>query len=316
VAPGEWAELPGNVRARVTHSPADGWRVEVDSDRVAGRWKITGVQEPDEERPEPRITVAWTRHSGLLTGDWGHSYVYAEPVGDVIRNRFPISIYFGLIGFLLSYSVCIPLGVFKAIKHGSRFDFASSATVFLAYSIPGWALGAVLLVLFGGGSFWDVFPLGGFRSPGWEDFRWWQKVADQVHHTFLPVLAYVAASFAALTVVMKNSLLENLGQDYVRTAFAKGLAEKRVIFVHAFRNSLIPIATGLGHALGIVLAGSYLIEKVFNINGFGLLGFTSIVKRDYPVVLGILVLVALLRLFGNIFSDMLYAAIDPRIRFK
>ncbi|MBN2171210.1 MAG: ABC transporter permease subunit [Candidatus Krumholzibacteriota bacterium] len=314
--PGVWSALPGNVRGRVTRVDGGDWGIELDTGSVANRWKITGITEPDAESPAPRITIAWTRFSGLLTGDLGRSYVYAQPVGTVIKKRFPISIYFGLIGFLLSYTVCIPLGVWKAIKHGSRFDFFSSAIVFLGYSIPGWALGAVLLVLLGGGSFWNVVPLGEFRSVGWETFPWWHKVLDQAHHTILPVLSYAVTSFATLTVVMKNSLMENLGQDYVRTAFAKGLPERKVVFVHAFRNSLIPIATGLGHLLSIILAGSYLIEKVFNIQGFGLLGFTSIVKRDYPVVLGILVIGALLRLFGNIFSDILYAVIDPRIRFK
>ncbi|MGD8396052.1 MAG: ABC transporter permease subunit [Candidatus Eiseniibacteriota bacterium] len=316
VTPGRWVALPENVRARVEHDPAAGWQVELDTSGVVDHWQVTGVREPDDDHPEPTVTVAWTRFSGVLTGNLGRSYVYAEPVVDVIKSRFPISIYFGLIGFLLSYTVCIPLGVFKAIKHGSKFDFVTSTIVFIGYSIPGWAFGAVLLVLFGGGSFFNVFPLGGFRSPNWEELTWIQKVGDQVYHTILPVLSYAIYSFATLTIVMKNSLLENLGQDYVRTAFAKGLAEKKVVFVHAFRNSLIPIATGLGHLLGIIVAGSYLIERVFNINGFGLLGFTSIVKRDYPVVLGILMLVAMLRLVGNIFSDMLYAVIDPRIRFK
>ena len=316
VQPGKWTVLPGDVRARVERDGETGWTVDIDTDAVNAKWKITEVTPPDDSNPAPRIVVAWTRFSGLLTGDLGRSYVYAEPVGAVIKKRFPVSIYFGLTGFLLSYLVCIPLGVFKAIKHTSRFDVATSAVVFLGYSIPGWALGAVLLVLFGGGSFWNVFPLGEFRSAGWETFSTWHKITDQLHHTILPVVAYMVGSFATLTVVMKNSLLENLGQDYVRTAFAKGLHERRVVFVHALRNSLIPIATGLGHLLSLILAGSYLIEKVFNIQGFGLLGFTSIIKRDYPVVLGILVIGSLLRLFGNIFSDILYAVIDPRIRFK
>jgi microcin C transport system permease protein len=314
--PGEWTDLPGDVRARAIHGSEAGWQLEIDTAGITDKWRITEVKPPDEDSDDTRVIVAWTRFSGLLTGDLGRSYVFAEPVADVIKRRFPISIYFGLTGFLLSYLICIPLGVFKAIKHTSNFDVATSAIVFLGYSIPGWALGAVLLVLFGGGSFWDVFPLGEFRSPGWDEFTTWHKITDQVHHTILPVIAYMVGSFATLTVVMKNSLLENLGQDYVRTAFAKGLHERRVIFVHALRNSLIPIATGLGHLLSLILAGSYLIEKVFNIQGFGLLGFTSIIKRDYPVVLGILVIGSILRLFGNIFSDILYAVIDPRIRFK
>lgn len=252
----------------------------------------------------------------LLHLDLGRSYVYQDPVWDVIKSRFPVSIFLGLTGFLLSYIVCIPLGVWKAIRHGSRFDFASSVVVFLGYSVPGWALGTALLVLFGGGSFWNVFPLGGFRPNNWEFLGFFDKIVTQLHHMFLPVLCYMIGSFATLTILMKNSLLENLGQDYVRTAFAKGLSERQVIFVHALRNSLIPIATGLGHVISLILAGSFLIEKVFNIDGMGYLGYTSILQRDYPVALGILVISSLLMLVGNILSDMIYVIVDPRIRFQ
>jgi len=252
----------------------------------------------------------------VLHLDLGQSYVYQDPVWDVIKARFPVSIFLGLSGFFLSYLVCIPLGVFKAIRHGSRFDLLSSLAVFLGYSIPGWALGTALLVLLGGGSFWNVFPLGGFRPTNWEYLNFFQKVAAQLHYMFLPVLCYTIESFATLTILMKNSLMENLGQDYVRTAFAKGLTEHRVIFVHALRNSLIPIATGLGNEIGLILAGSFLIEKVFNIDGMGYLGYTSILQRDYPVALGILVVASLLLLVGNILSDMIYVIVDPRIRFQ
>ena len=252
----------------------------------------------------------------LLHLDLGRSYIYQDPVWDVIKSRFPVSIFLGLTGFFLSYLVCIPLGVWKAIRHGSRFDFASSVVVFLGYSVPGWALGTALLVLFGGGSFWSVFPLGGFRPNDWEFLGFFDKIVAQLHHMFLPVLCYMIGSFATLTILMKNSLLENLGQDYVRTAFAKGLSERRVIFVHALRNSLIPIATGLGHVISLILAGSFLIEKVFNIDGMGYLGYTSILQRDYPVALGILVISSLLMLVGNILSDMIYVIVDPRIRFQ
>lgn len=252
----------------------------------------------------------------VLHLDLGRSYIYQDPVWDVIKARFPVSIFLGITGFLLSYLVCIPLGVFKAIRHGSRFDLVSSLMVFLGYSIPGWALGTALLVLLGGGSFWNVFPLGGFRPTNWEYLDFFEKVAAQIHYMFLPVLCYMIESFAVLTILMKNSLMENLGQDYVRTAYAKGLSERRVIFVHALRNSLIPIATGLGSEISIILAGSFLIEKVFNIDGMGYLGYTSILQRDYPVALGILVISSLLLLVGNILSDMIYVLVDPRIRFK
>ena len=248
--------------------------------------------------------------------DLGNSYIYQEPVWDVIKSRFPVSIFIGLTGFLLSYLICVPLGVLKAIKHGSRFDMATSTLVFLGYSVPGWALGTALLVLFGGGSFWSVFPLGGFRPDNWEYLSLGQKISEQIWYMALPVFCYMVAEFATLTILTKNSLLENMAQDYVRTAFAKGLRKRRVIFVHVLRNSLIPIATGLGHVFSLILAGSFLIEKVFNIDGMGYLGYTSILQRDYPVALGILVISSLLMLVGNIRSDIIYAFVDPRIRFR
>ena len=252
----------------------------------------------------------------VLHLDLGRSYVYQEPVWDVIKARFPISIFLGLTGFFLSYIVCIPLGVFKAVKHGGKFDFLSSLIVFLGYSIPGWALGTALLVLFGGGTFLELFPLGGFRPNNWELLNIGQKITAQLHYMALPVFCYMLGSFATLTILTKNALMENLGQDYVRTAFAKGLDENRVVFVHALRNSMIPIATGLGHFISLILAGSFLIEKVFNIDGMGYLGYTSILQRDYPVALGILVISSILMLVGNIISDMIYAVVDPRIRFR
>jgi microcin C transport system permease protein len=252
----------------------------------------------------------------VLHLDLGTSYIYQDPVWDVIKSRFPISIFLGLTGFFLSYLVCVPLGVLKAVRHGSRFDFFSSVIVFLGYAVPGWALGTALLVLFGGGSFWDLFPLGGFRPDNWEYLSLWGKITGQLHHMALPVFCYMVGAFATETILTKNSLMENLGQDYVRTAFAKGLSERRVIFVHALRNSLIPLVTGLGHAISLILAGSFLIERVFNIDGMGYLGYTAILQRDYPVALGILVISSLLMLIGNILSDIIYAVVDPRIRFQ
>jgi microcin C transport system permease protein len=252
----------------------------------------------------------------VLHLDLGKSYVYQDPVWQVIKARFPVSIFLGLTGFFLSYLVCVPLGVFKAVRHGSRFDLLSSLTVFLGYSIPGWALGTALLVLFGGGSFWNLFPLGGFRPSNWQYLGFVDKVTAQIHYMFLPVFCYMIEAFATLTILTKNSVMENLGQDYVRTAYAKGLEERRIIFVHVLRNSMIPIATGLGSEISLILAGSFLIEKVFNIDGMGYLGYTSILQRDYPVALGILVISSVLLLIGNILSDVIYVIVDPRIRFR
>ncbi len=280
---------------------------------------------PEEQIEEIRRYYGFDKPVYVRYGKWlwnvlhldlGTSYIYQDPVWDVIKSRFPISIFLGLTGFVLSYLVCIPLGVMKAVRHGSRFDFFTSVLVFLGYAVPGWALGTALLVLFGGGSFWALFPLGGFRPDNWEYLSTWGKLTGQLYHMALPVFCYMVGAFATETILTKNSLMENLGQDYVRTAFAKGLSERRVIFVHALRNSLIPLVTGLGNAISLILAGSFLIERVFNIDGMGYLGYTAILQRDYPVALGILVIGSLLMLVGNILSDIIYALVDPRIRFQ
>ena len=213
---------------------------------------------------------------------------------------------------ILVYIVCIPLGIMKALKHGKRFDIMSSALVFIGYSIPGYALGVLLLVYFGG----TIFPLHGWRSPNFEELSLMGKIIDQIHHAFLPIVCYMIGSFATMTILMKNSLMENLSQDYVRTAFAKGLSEKKVILFHAVRNSLIPLATGIGSYLGIVLGGSYLIERTFGIDGIGMLAFNALLDKDYNIMMGFLAVTTIIRLIGNLISDLTYAAIDPRIRFK
>jgi microcin C transport system permease protein len=261
------------------------------------------------------------RLSGILQGDFGTSYRWGEPVLAVITSKFPISLYFGLIGYIASWVVCIPLGVKKALRHRSTFDTASSIVVFLGYSIPGFVVCLLLMLVFSTDMLGLSFlPLGGFRSDNWDAMwakgEWWWCVKDQVEHTIIPLVGYMLGSFATMTILMKNSLLENLGADYVRTAFAKGLPEGRVVYVHALRNSLIPLLVGIGHALGILFAGSFLIEKTCNINGFGLLGYTSLVERDYPVLMGVLVFLEIIGLFGNIISDIILALVDPRVRFK
>jgi microcin C transport system permease protein len=298
-------QLEQSVNARGTGAG----RVELPAEAIEQIREYYGFDKP--------IYVRYGRWLwNVLHLNLGNSYVYQDPVWDVIKARFPVSIFLGVTGFLLSYLICIPLGVFKAIRHNSRFDFVTSLIVFAGYSIPGWALGTALLVLFGGGSFWNVFPLGGFRPDNWAYLNVAEKVYQQARYMFLPVLCYMVGSFATLTILTKNSLMENLGQDYIRTAFAKGLSERRVIFLHALRNSMIPLATGLGQVFSLILAGSFLIEKVFNIDGMGYLGYNAILQRDYPVALGILVIGSVLMLIGNILSDIIYALVDPRIRFR
>ena len=250
----------------------------------------------------------------VLTGDLGVSTRYYDPVWEMIKERIPISLYFGIISMVLVYSVCIPLGIAKAVKHKSQFDNLTSVVVFIGYAIPGWVVGILLLVLFA--SNWEIFPLGGMVSDDYMTLSLFGKIKDVIHHTVLPVIAYVAGSFTVMTFLMKNTLMDNLSSDYVRTAIAKGLPFKTAVFRHALRNSLIPIATNFGHNISIILMGSFLIEKVFNIDGMGLLGYESVIERDYPVVLGTLVISSLLLLIGNILSDICVAVVDPRVRFE
>ena len=209
--------------------------------------------------------------------------------------------------------MCIPLGIFKAIRHKSIFDNVTSALVFAGYAIPSYVVAVFLLTAFAANLEW--FPLGGFVSDDFADFTLMEKIADLFDHAALPLIAYVAGSFAFTTMLMKNSLMDNLAAEYVRTAVAKGLDFRRAVFGHAFRNSLIPIATSFGGNISLIITGSFLIEKIFNIDGFGLLGFESLVERDYPVVMGILVISSLLFLIGNILSDICVAIVDPRVKF-
>lgn len=257
--------------------------------------------------------VLWLQK--VLVLNFGKSYNYGDDVWELIKSRIPVTLLFGGTSFVMAYLVCIPLGIYKAIQHRTWKDSVTSAIVFIGYSIPGFALGQVLLVLFGGGTFWDVFPLGGIKADNFDDLNAWHKFLDVLYHMVLPMVCYMVESFAVLTVLMKNSLLENLSSDYVRTAMAKGLSWKKALYRHALRNSLIPIATGFGSILTVFVSGSLLVEVTFNIHGMGLLTFEALQKRDYPVTLGIIIIESFLVLLGNLLSDMLYVVIDPRISF-
>jgi microcin C transport system permease protein len=263
---------------------------------------------------KPVLTSYFLWMGKVLKGDLGVSTRYYDPVWGMIKERIPISLYFGIITMTLVYGICIPLGIVKAIKHKSSFDNTTSVLVFTGYAVPGWVIGVLLLILFS--SYWDIFPLGGIVSEEFGDFNLFQKAADILWHTVLPLAAYMVGSFSVMTLLMKNTLLDNLSADYVRTAIAKGLPFKKAVFRHALRNSLIPIATHFGNNISVILMGSFLIEKVFNINGMGLLGYEAIIERDYPVVLGILVISSLLLLIGNILSDICVAIVDPRVKFE
>lgn len=247
------------------------------------------------------------------------SYKYPnKTVAQLIIERFPVSLIFGLTGFFLTYLVCIPLGIAKAVKNGSLFDLASSVLVFIGYAIPAFAFGMLLKMMLAGTTegLWDIFPVSGFTSENFAELSTAGKAKDLFMHMCLPVFCYMIGNFAVLTLLMKNSLLEQIGQDYVRTVLAKGASFNRAIWGHAFRNSLIPIATGFGSIFTLIFAGSVLIEKVFEIPGMGLLSLDAIVSRDYMVFMGILALTSFLGLVGRIFSDLCYMVIDPRIHFS
>jgi microcin C transport system permease protein len=236
----------------------------------------------------------------------------------LIKERFKVSLIFGVAGFVLSYLACIPLGILKALRHNKMFDLGSSLVIFVGYAIPPFAFGMVLKMFFCGTveGLWDFFPVSGFYSDNFAAMTFWEQTKDIFMHMFFPVLCYIIGNFAILTLLMKNSLLEQISKDYIRTVLAKGGSFTRAIWGHAFRNSLIPIATGFGSILTVMFAGSVIIEQVFEIPGMGRLSLEAIVGRDYPVFMGILSLTSVLGLIGNIFSDFLYILIDPRIDFQ
>jgi len=247
------------------------------------------------------------------------SYKYPDKTAwQIIRQRMPVSLLFGIAGFLTTYLVCIPLGIAKALRHGSRFDFVSSILVFAGYALPTFAFGMVLRMLLCGtvDSLWDVFPLTGWQSDTFAALPLLARIGDIAWHMALPVLCYVIGNFAVLTILTQNALLEQIGRDYMRTVIAKGGTLRRAVWGHALRNAMIPVVTGIGGILTVMFAGSVIIEQVFEIPGMGRLGLESIVGRDYAVFMGILSLTSILGLLGNILSDFCYVLIDPRINFN
>lgn len=264
------------------------------------------------DKPIFQSYVQWL--GNIITLDLGRSTRYGEPVWDSIKSRLPISAFYGIATMILTYIVCIPLGIWKAVRHKSLADNASSVIVFVGYAIPGYVVGILLLLLFAARLEW--LPMGKFISDDFDDLALTGKIVDVIKHAILPLTAYTVGSFALMTFMMKNTLLDNLSADYVRTAMAKGTSYRRAVLRHALRNSLIPLATNFGNNISFLLSGSFLIEKIFNIDGMGLLGYESVVERDYPVVMGVLVISSVLQLTGNILSDICVAIVDPRIQFK
>lgn len=295
----------------------DGWAVKIESpqDRKE-RWARREGKEASEcpNKYSYRALAYKEKFSGLIQGDLGRSYKYGDSVWSLILGRVPIALYFGVLSTIIIYGTCIPLGIAKAIGHKSWFDNLSSIAVFVGYSIPGYALGALLVIFVGARMGW--FPIFGLTSDNFGDLSFWGQVKDLVAHTVLPLICYVISGFAFLTMMMKNNLMENLSSDYVRTAMSKGVTFKKAVIGHAFRNSFIPIATGLGGLITLFIGGSMLVERVFDIQGFGLLQYQAVTSVDIPVIMGTLTVSSFLMLIGNILSDFIVAMVDPRIKFN
>jgi len=247
----------------------------------------------------------------------GRSFFLDRPVLSLVLSRMPVSISLGLWSTLLVYLVSIPLGIAKAVRDGSRFDLASTAAVLLGYAVPGFLLAIMLIVLFAGGSFVQWFPLRGLISADWATLSWPARIGDYLWHMVLPVTAMTIGGFASLTVLTKNSFLEEIGKQYVLTARAKGASERRVLYGHVFRNAMLLVVATLPDAfVSILFTSALLIEIIFSLNGLGLLGFQAAVQRDYPVMFGTLYVFTLLGLVLHIIGDFLYTIVDPRIDFE
>ncbi|VAW16479.1 Prephenate dehydratase-associated ABC transporter, permease protein 1 [hydrothermal vent metagenome] len=249
--------------------------------------------------------------------DFGDSYFRDVSVIDLVLEKMPVSISLGLWMTLFSYGISIPLGIAKAVRDGTRFDIWTSAIVIVGYAIPGFLFAILLIVVFAGGSYFDWFPLRGLFSDNFDQLSWPEKIADYFWHLTLPLIAMALSAFATTTLLTKNSFLDEIRKQYVVTARAKGLTERQVLYGHVFRNAMLIIVAGFpGAFIGIFFAGSLLIETIFSLDGLGLLGFESIVNRDYPVVFATLYIFSLMGLVVNLISDLTYTWIDPRIDFE
>ena len=282
-------------------------RQGVDAERIAEIKALYGFDKPAPER-------FWLMIRQFACFDLGKSFFYPKDVWDLVKEKLPVSISLGLWTFFLSYLISVPLGVAKAVRAGSRFDTWTSLIVLTGYAIPGFVLGVALLVIFGGQL--QMFPLRGLTSANWSQLSWGARIVDYLWHIVLPVTASVLGAFAVTTMLTKNAMLEEIRKQYVLTARAKGLSERRVLWRHVFRNALIPLVTGFpGAFIGAFFTGSLLIETLFSLDGLGLLGFESVMRRDYPVVLGTLYLFTLIGLFTKLISDLCYVWVDPRVKF-
>ena len=282
-------------------------RQGLDPQRIEEIRALYGFDKPAHER-------FWVMLKSFAKFDLGQSFYQRKAVWDLVKEKLPVSISLGLWTFFISYLIAVPLGVAKAVRAGSRFDFITTLIVLIGYAVPGFVLGVALLVVFGGQLQW--FPLRGLTSSNWEQLSWGARIVDYLWHITLPVTAMVLGSFAVTAMLTKNSFLEEIRKQYVLTARAKGLDERKVLWKHVFRNALIPIITGFPAAfIGAFFTGSLLIETLFSLDGLGLLSYESVIRRDYPVVLGTLYLFTAIGLVTKLISDLCYVLVDPRVKF-
>jgi microcin C transport system permease protein len=282
---------------------------DIDKKQIEELKKLYGFDKP-----------AHVRYFEMLTNfarfDLGRSFMQNKDVWTLIKEKLPVSISLGLWAFLISYLISIPMGVTKAMREGSTFDTVTTLLVLIGFAIPGFVLGVLLIVLLAGGTFLDWFPLRGLTSDNWADLSWWGRVKDYFWHLSLPLTCLTIGSFATITLLTKNTFVEEIRKQYVLVARAKGLSQTRVLYKHIFRNAMIPLVTGFPAAfVGAFFAGSVLIETLFSLDGLGLLGFEAVVRRDYPVVLGSLYVFTLIGLVVKLVSDLLYSVVDPRVQF-
>lgn len=269
------------------------------------------------KEPIPAVERFVIMMGNYLTLDFGESYFRSISVVDLVLEKMPVSITLGLWSTLIAYLVSIPLGISKAVRDGTSFDTWTSGVVIAAYAIPGFLFAILLMVLFAGGSYLQWFPLRGLTSEGWEDFPWYRQITDYLWHIVLPVTAQVIGAFATLTLLTKNSFLDEIKKQYVMTARAKGLSEARVLYGHVFRNAMLIVIAGFPALfLGIFFGSSLIIEVIFSLDGLGQLAFSAAVERDYPVIFGTLFAFGLIGLIVGIISDLMYVLVDPRIDFE
>ena len=277
---------------------------------IAELEKEFGFDKPPVER---FFTMVWD----YMRFDFGESYFRSIGVIDLVMEKMPVSISLGLWSTLIAYAISIPLGIRKAVKDGTTFDTWTSGVIITGYAIPGFLFGILLLVLFAGGSYFQWFPLRGLTSDNWEDLTAWGKVVDYFWHITLPVIASTIGAFATLTLLTKNSFLDEIKKQYVMTARAKGLTERRVLYGHVFRNAMLIVVAGFPAVfIGVFFSGSLIIETIFSLDGLGRLAFEAAVARDYPIVFGTLYIFGLIGLLVGILSDLMYVIVDPRIDFE